>query len=124
MWTVDMASILPTTNFIGVNPFAIFPKSAPSNASFCRQNVLDGLQFDDNSFDLIHERLSLSDFTKKQWEEIVIQEIVRVCKPGGWIEFVESDACIWNKGRVLRRIGHSCKSFFYLNYMLFFIIKY
>ncbi|CAG8472884.1 11376_t:CDS:2 [Paraglomus occultum] len=112
LWTVEMASISPTTNFVGVNPFSIFPKSAPSNVSFYQQNILNGLQFDDNSFDFIHERLSLSDFTKKQWEDTVLHEIVRVCKPGGWIELLESDACICDKGKVLRRIGRSCKKLF------------
>src|SRR5947208_15762240 len=75
---------------IEVNP-SCYPKEIkPFNVSFIECNILErvGIPFDDDYFDFVHVRFMIFSFTLKEWE-IVIPEIIRVCKPEGWIEIVE-----------------------------------
>jgi ubiquinone/menaquinone biosynthesis C-methylase UbiE len=44
---------------------------------------LKGLPFEDNTFDFVHLRRLLVEFTPEQWNEIVVKELIRVCKPDG-----------------------------------------
>jgi ubiquinone/menaquinone biosynthesis C-methylase UbiE len=45
------------------------------------------LPFPDNTFDYVVQRNALYNYTKEEWDNIVIPEMIRVLKPGGWIEF-------------------------------------
>jgi ubiquinone/menaquinone biosynthesis C-methylase UbiE len=65
-----------------------FPKD-PLVIDFNRPNaVLEGLRFSNNSFDLVHQNIRAYSFTEKQFKENVINEYIRVTKPGGWIELM------------------------------------
>jgi ubiquinone/menaquinone biosynthesis C-methylase UbiE len=50
-------------------------------------DTTEGLPFPDNSFDYVVQRNALYNYTKEEWDSIVIPEMIRVLKPGGWIEF-------------------------------------
>ena len=52
-------------------------------------NVLNGLSFADGSFDFVHMRLLIFALPEAAWPK-VIRELVRVTRPGGWIELVET----------------------------------
>ncbi|CAO3615454.1 unnamed protein product [Cunninghamella blakesleeana] len=48
------------------------------------------LPFADNSFHFVMQRLSTSAYSVDQWD-FVIQELVRVTEPGGYLQFIEID---------------------------------
>jgi ubiquinone/menaquinone biosynthesis C-methylase UbiE len=52
--------------------------------------MLEGLPFSDNSFDFVHQRLVIVALPTDQWVR-QIQELLRVTRPGGWVELVEGD---------------------------------
>jgi SAM-dependent methyltransferase len=47
-----------------------------------------GILKPDNWFDYIHQRLLVAAIPKDDWQNH-INECVRICTPGGWVEFVE-----------------------------------
>ncbi|KAJ3346855.1 hypothetical protein HDU83_002624 [Entophlyctis luteolus] len=60
----------------------------------CRAKIVAGdvtktLPYDDNTFDYVHQRALSLGIPKDKWPH-VIAELVRVTKPGGWIELVEA----------------------------------
>ncbi|GBB93088.1 hypothetical protein RclHR1_21020002 [Rhizophagus clarus] len=93
-WVLECAEKYPWSNFTGVDASLNFPSVANinlMNATFLQSDVLDRLLFDDNTFDFVHIRCITLIFTDQQWENKVLKELIRVCKPGGWIELVVSD---------------------------------
>jgi Methyltransferase domain len=53
-----------------------------------RANLLAGLPFRDGLFDFVHQRLLQSGVPLESWSRVV-SDLVRVTRPGGWIEPVE-----------------------------------
>jgi len=64
----------------------------PSNVEFVEYNVLDGLPFNNNSFDYVFARALVAAYTRPQWTELAIPEYTRVTKPGGGVELMEFDS--------------------------------
>src|SRR5206468_799506 len=63
-------------------------------------------------------------FTRKQWQDIVIGEIARILKPGGWVEFVEPDATNKSQGPYTKKIFSAClHAFFITCFVLFHFIS-
>jgi len=64
IWTLEMANDFPNSNFIGTDILEIFPEidEIPSNCTLLKADTL--------------------------WP-VVVQELVRVIKLGGWIESLE-----------------------------------
>ncbi|KAI8088045.1 uncharacterized protein B0P05DRAFT_355117 [Gilbertella persicaria] len=86
---MDMATEFPNTQFIGVDKTPLFPEAIrPPNASFRLLDVVEGLPFEDNSFDLINTRLFLLDLHPEFWSDF-IKEVLRVTKPGGLFQMME-----------------------------------
>jgi hypothetical protein len=50
--------------------------------------VLEGLPFEDNSFDFVHMRLLITAIPSTQWPAVV-RELVRVATHSGWVELAE-----------------------------------
>jgi len=61
----------------------------PSNCTFFEANTLKGLPFDDNTFDFVFQRFNSVCFKELEWP-VVLREMVRVAKPGGYIESIEA----------------------------------
>lgn len=109
---MDLATEYKSTTFIGLDISPMFPQHVkPRNASFVQYNILNKLPFPNNTFDYVHQSLLSSALTSSQWPE-VIKEIVRVTKPGGWIEFLEYDFIVHNEGPIVQRINSGMISFF------------
>ncbi|RIB10444.1 S-adenosyl-L-methionine-dependent methyltransferase, partial [Gigaspora rosea] len=90
-WILEMASEYTSSSFIGIDLSPIFPSNIkPQNVDFYHMNVLNGLPFEDNTFDFVYQRFMGLALTEEQWP-ILLLELVRVTKPGGWIEFMECD---------------------------------
>lgn len=117
-WILEMSSDYPQTGmFHGIDIAPIFPDTIkPFNATFSIQNALEGLNFPDNHFDYVYMRFLTAAFSTEQWETIVIPELVRVTKNGGYIEIMEWDVKIYGQGPIAKRLMDSCnyQSFIYL----------
>lgn len=60
----------------------------PANYRFVRANILEGLPFPDAAFDFVHQRLLFFAIPTDRWQ-FVVNELMRVTRPGGWVEIVE-----------------------------------
>ncbi|KAG9288820.1 hypothetical protein G9A89_001144 [Geosiphon pyriformis] len=104
-WLIEMARQYPESNFTGVDISPFFEtENVPENVKFFESNLLDGLPFQDSTFDFVHQRFLTAAFTQVQWETQAVQELSRVTKPGGWIEFFECDALYEVKGVATTKI--------------------
>ncbi|CAG8628038.1 12220_t:CDS:2, partial [Ambispora gerdemannii] len=98
-WLLEMSSEFPKCHFTGIDIFpSMFPEVKPRNAQFIKANVLDGLPFDDDTFDFVHMRFLCIAFTEDEWEHKVIPELTRLVKPGGYLEIMEADLQFKNIG--------------------------
>jgi ubiquinone/menaquinone biosynthesis C-methylase UbiE len=94
-WAAEVATLFPQANIVG---FDVTPPpvdagatmTRPDNFAFIQGNMLEGLPFPDNSFDFVHQRLVIVALPTSQWVRQV-QELLRVTRPGGWVELVEGD---------------------------------
>ncbi|KAI8979010.1 S-adenosyl-L-methionine-dependent methyltransferase [Pilobolus umbonatus] len=88
-WLMDMATEFPSAQFIGIDQASLFPTDIrPPNVEFKKVNILNGLPYEDNTFDVVQMRLFLFAFNKYQWVQSM-KEIYRVLKPGGFIQLLE-----------------------------------
>jgi len=79
-------------------------KPAPAaNYRFVRGNLLQGLPFAEGRFDFVHQRLLQSGVPLKSWSGVV-QDLVRVTRPGGWVELVEIENDVKAGGPATRRL--------------------
>ncbi|KAI8082674.1 S-adenosyl-L-methionine-dependent methyltransferase [Gilbertella persicaria] len=84
-WIMDVATELPNSELVGVDISDVFPSDIrPSNVSFKLNNILDGIAFPDNTFDIVHFRFFCIALRSEEWIP-VLKEIMRVLKPGGII---------------------------------------
>ncbi|KAI7864740.1 S-adenosyl-L-methionine-dependent methyltransferase [Spinellus fusiger] len=103
-WTLDMAKAYDRSEFYGFDICALFPEDIkPANTHLQLANVTQRLPFPDNHFDFIHQRLLILGLTKSDWTK-ALEELYRVAKPGGWIEFKEPEAYLDNEGPLTNKI--------------------
>lgn len=94
-WAAEMATLFPQANVVGLDLKAPPVESGatmqrPDNFTFLQGNMLEGLPFPDNSFDFVHQRLVIVALPTSQWVQQA-RELLRVTRPGGWVELVEGD---------------------------------
>jgi ubiquinone/menaquinone biosynthesis C-methylase UbiE len=97
-WLLDVAFNYPHCNMTGIdiNPQMIEYANAQaqsqqlSNASFIQMNVLEPLNFSENSFDVVNMRLLTGFMSKRMWPKL-LQECLRITCPGGMIYTTEWD---------------------------------
>ncbi|KAG9289905.1 hypothetical protein G9A89_010211 [Geosiphon pyriformis] len=107
-WIIDMAKTYPRSSFTAIDISPVFPKTdIPGNVEFIQYNLLDGLTMANSSFDFVHQRYLVGGFKQEQWRNQVIQELLRVTRPGGWIESVETDTEWPSEGDATQRLGKS-----------------
>lgn len=86
-WGWDVVRRSPRAQVIGLDLMA--PRAGwPDRYQPLLANVLDGLPFADDSFDLVHQRMMLFSIPARYWHA-AIHDLVRVARPGGWVELVE-----------------------------------
>lgn len=94
-WAREMAQAFPVARVVGldINPPPADAGSAgparQSDFTFMLGNVLEGLPFPDATFDYTHMRLMFLAIPADRWE-FVARELIRVTRPGGWVELVEA----------------------------------
>ncbi|KAJ3123073.1 hypothetical protein HK100_011732 [Physocladia obscura] len=69
-------------------------------------NVLEGLPYDDNTFDFVHQRFLTLGMPKDKFSES-LQELVRVTKAGGWIEVIEGDLMVYKAGPYSKQLSQA-----------------
>ncbi|CAG8606659.1 2359_t:CDS:2 [Ambispora leptoticha] len=103
IWAGDMAADYPLTHFTCFDKTSNFACPVNThNVEFVLGDAKDGLPFDSNTFDYCYARsayLWISLCKKKVTHgEYGINELIRVCKPGGWIELLEYKFQIYDAG--------------------------
>ncbi|KAI7853432.1 hypothetical protein BDC45DRAFT_464759 [Circinella umbellata] len=97
-WTMEIAGEYPKSQVVGIDINPMFPRDIkPSNCTFHQYNLLDGLPFEDASFDYIFMRFIGLGIKDKQWSKVLV-ELTRLLKPGGWIELAEQDTEMYRAG--------------------------
>lgn len=90
-WIIDMAKQFPKSEFHGCDVNDYGPPEGrflPKNCQFQIGNVITGLPYKDDTFDYVHQRFLVAAISKPSWPQ-VIRELIRVIKPGGYLELVE-----------------------------------
>ncbi|CAG8518108.1 6050_t:CDS:2 [Dentiscutata heterogama] len=114
-WVLDNASTYPNSTFHGIDMAEMFPKDTSSypNVKFSQINVVkDGLPFESNSFDFIHLRFLVQYLTEDEWDNKVLKELIRVLKPGGYLEIMEFDMIFYNSGYHATKLQNSTIGYF------------
>lgn len=98
IWPIDMAALFPQAHILGVDvALSSLPNPLPVNCLFAQANILKGLPFPDQQFEFTHQRLLVAGIPAQNWPAAV-RELVRVTRPGGWIELLEIGDTIQNAG--------------------------
>ncbi|CAI2185876.1 5702_t:CDS:2 [Funneliformis geosporum] len=104
-WLFELATEYPLPSFTGTDISPVIPTTIkPRNINFIKGNILDGLPFEDNSIDFVHQRLLLGAYPLDKWQGVV-NELVRVLKPGGYLELMEADAELKPLGPNAKRLS-------------------
>lgn len=103
-WCIEMAQAFPSAQVIGVDLELGGPEGmkTPVNYQFQQGNVLTGLPFADATFDYVHQRLLIMGIPLHQWVS-ELQELLRVTRPGGVLELVESGTTFFPAGELTQR---------------------
>ncbi|CAG8780407.1 6685_t:CDS:2, partial [Cetraspora pellucida] len=105
-WSFDMATTYPSADVIGIDISSHQPTQIkPKNFTFIKGNVLDGLPFEDNTFDFVFHRFLTASHPKHKWP-YVVNELVRVLKPGGFLELCEFSN-LFDVGPVNQRLWYT-----------------
>lgn len=101
-WAYDLCTEFPDAAVVGLD---LAPSNPPwpSNYRFVRNNLLQGLPFTDGQFDFVHQRLLFSGIPVRSWS-VTVQDLLRVTRPGGWIELVEGAPWIDQAGPATARL--------------------
>lgn len=101
-WILEMATEFPDSQFYGIDILANYPTTVkPANTFFSQHDILDpkGIPYPDDYFDYIHMRQVYSCFSEQDWV-MVMKEIKRLLKPGGYVELRDIDPMLNNMGPI------------------------
>ena len=96
--------------FVGIDIAPLFPENYPPNMVFLKCDIMDGLPFPDNTFDFVRQAFVIICMDWQSWKEKVVKELIRVTKPGGYIEIMDTDDETMNLG-ISGKIDNCCKYF-------------
>ncbi len=90
LWGKEMALQFPQARVVGFDLENIKASGLlPANYEFVQGNLLDCLPFPDNTFDFVHQRLVLASAVPVARWPAVMRDLLRVTRPGGWLELPE-----------------------------------
>jgi ubiquinone/menaquinone biosynthesis C-methylase UbiE len=106
-WLVEMAQEFPGAEVVGVDlvpPDSLAPMLAPlgdlaEKVTFVEADLRHQLPFPDASFDFAHMRLMHGALLPEQYH-FALGELVRVTRPGGWVECTEPGEVLYNVGPI------------------------
>lgn len=104
IWPVEMSRIFPQAHIIGLDvSSSSFQDASTAAYTFILGDVLKGLPFPEKQFEYVHQRLLVAAIPTANWPT-VINELIRVTRPGGWIEVLEIGVTIKNAGSETARL--------------------
>jgi len=104
IWILEMANEFPHVKFVGMDIAPLQPHNTlPKTCRFDLGNVLDGLTYQDGSFDYVHQRLLMLGIPEDSWKDL-LQEYYRVLNPGGQLEIVETDLLLKRRTPVMKKL--------------------
>ncbi|CAG8766408.1 2517_t:CDS:2 [Dentiscutata erythropus] len=75
----------------------------PKNFTYVKANVLEEIPFEDCTFDFVYQRFMSYAYTKDEWPS-AMNELVRILKPGGFIELMEPSPELFDLGPIAKRL--------------------
>ncbi|CAI2161676.1 17273_t:CDS:2 [Funneliformis geosporum] len=107
---LDLAVQYPDSKFLGVDIEPLFPSEIkPKNLKFKIVDILQRLPFLDNEFDFVHTEAVLF-LLPSEKIDFLINEMIRITKPNGYIEICESIFNNQSKG-IGEKFGHLLHGF-------------
>lgn len=102
-WVLDVACAYPKTQIVGIDTSKLMIQYAHTqaqqqklnNANFREMDALKPLDFPDSSFDLVNGRLLIAFLPAAAWPKL-LQECLRITRPGGVIRLTECEVPITN----------------------------
>lgn len=86
-----------------------FPVDPPSDTSYHHQSMTEPWPVDwQGTFDLVHSRMALPGAGIHPLEEVV-NNLIGLVKPGGWIQLVEMEWQVWDAGPVMQLFQKAMK---------------
>jgi SAM-dependent methyltransferase len=103
-WALQVADRYPEIDVVGVDISRSMIRYANGradardlkNISFQEMNILQPLEFPDDSFDIVNARLLQAFMSKEAWAHL-LRECVRITRPGGYIRLTEAEWAWTNK---------------------------
>ncbi|RKP14476.1 S-adenosyl-L-methionine-dependent methyltransferase [Piptocephalis cylindrospora] len=91
IWTMEMAAEIPSCHWYGIDMCDVQPPTyiAP-NATFELQDFRQGLGYQDETIDYVHQQGLTLSLPVKDWIQL-LHEYRRILRKGGWVEIVETD---------------------------------
>jgi len=89
LWAYGISRRYTDAHVVGVDVEDFRDPGTPDNFEYRKVNVLHGLPFEDGAFDFTHQSLMVAAYPTTAFPTGVA-ELVRVTRPGGWIELVET----------------------------------
>ncbi|CAG8486856.1 9072_t:CDS:10 [Ambispora leptoticha] len=113
LWAQDIAIKYDKATVYGIDKANVLPKTVNlPNVKFIQHDILKKLPMEDNTFDFVHIGFLGSSFTKSQWTETVLPELVRLTKPTGFMELMEVDAQGMNEGPAAQLLISGVQAYF------------
>ncbi|CAG8514921.1 5968_t:CDS:2 [Ambispora gerdemannii] len=105
-WLTDMANHYPRSLFTGIDKQPLQDCTLPPNAIFSHANLLDGITFPKDTFSYVHSRFWVAYLNNEEWK-LLVGEIIRVTRPGGYIEIIELDVMTKDAGKQTSYLNNS-----------------
>jgi ubiquinone/menaquinone biosynthesis C-methylase UbiE len=102
-WGYDLCAQFPGATVVGLDVVPGKADRRPPNYRYVKANVLQGLPFADDQFDFVHQRLMITALPLQAWPGVV-RDLLRVTRPGGWVELVEGGNEIDPRGPATQRL--------------------
>lgn len=103
-WMHEIALEFPYTQVEGID---IEPPAShirlPLNCHFTQGDILRGIPYPDHVFDYTHQRLLVGGIPTYQWP-FVVQELLRVTRPEGYIELLETGNVFHHMGPATQQL--------------------
>jgi SAM-dependent methyltransferase len=104
-WAYEMAREFPFAQVVGfdLEPPLLPTWEVPPNYHFVQGDLRYGLPFADHTFDFVHQRLLGAALPASSWSS-TISELVRVTRPGGYIELLEVTDTFLQRGPATKQL--------------------
>ncbi|CAG8614526.1 11534_t:CDS:2 [Gigaspora rosea] len=105
-WLFELSADYPGCTYIGTytSPYSsLATVGKPFDVEFIEGDPVHGLPFEDNTFDFVSMKNRSIEYNDSEWGKIIF-ELVRVLKPGGWLELSDYDYSWGTRGPTTERM--------------------